>query len=222
MKVIILAAGNSAKMSGTIKCLIKNPYSGKTILQHLFESFYDCEIVVVVGYRAIEIMQEYPKIEYVLNYDWSVTAPSYSVGLALDDKPCYIIPGDILLNRELVEHLHKAPNDCVLTRRSENRNESATNFIVKDSIIKEAYVGSLRNGLDPEGFGIFKLSSPFHLKTMKENSLKHGNLFLELNLNYQNTDYPIYNLDISNYDITEFNSYLDYINFLNIYRRTVL
>jgi choline kinase len=216
MQVIILAAGNSVQMSGTIKCLIKNPVTKKTILQHLLDAFHDCEPIIVVGYRGVEIMQEYPHLEYVLNSNWNVTAPSYSVGLALADSPCYIVPGDILLDRNLVEYLHRAPENSVLTRKLENRSEQSTNFVVENGVIKEAYVGSLRNSEDPEGIGIIKLTNPQLLQEMKKNCLKHGNLHIGLNLVYSNNMAPIYNVDLADYELNEFNTYLDYANYLKI------
>jgi len=222
MRVIILAAGNSLQMSGIIKCLIKNPVTKKTILEHQLEAFHECEPIIVVGYRAIDIMQEHPDLEYVLNHDWSVTTPSYSVGLALTDSPCYIIPGDILLDRNLAELLYNAPKDCVLTRKTENRSEQSTNYLVDDDIIKEAYIGALRNNKDPEGLGIFKLTSVPILREMKKNCLKHGNLHIGLNLNYSMASLPIHNVDLANISIYEFNTYSDYLQYLKYYKEMYL
>lgn len=214
MQVIILAAGNSIQMGGTIKCLIKNPFTGKTCLQHILDAFCDCSPTIVVGYRAVEIMQEYPDVEYTYNPDWSVTGPSYSVGLAVGNEPCYIVPGDIIIERVLVEYLNKAPANCVLTRRLENRDASVSNFVIENDTIREAYAGHVRNANDSVGTGIFKISDTELLRGMKENCLTHNNLHIGMNINYNMPDIPVHNVDIGNHSFVEFNTYFDYLNFL--------
>src|ERR1700733_10391945 len=93
--VIILAAGKSLQLDGISKALIRHPATGKTVLDYAVEAFAGKRITVVVGFRAIHIMQNYPRLRFVHNPDWALTNNAMSLGLALGnlpgDEPNYVV-----------------------------------------------------------------------------------------------------------------------------------
>ena len=84
--LILLAAGHSIGADGIIKCLIKHPVTRKNILETAREIFSDFNIRVVVGYRALEIISEYPEFSYVVNNEWSFTGNAYSLASAIQSN----------------------------------------------------------------------------------------------------------------------------------------
>lgn len=177
MRAIILAAGRGNVLDGMIKCLIRHPADGRTILEHLEAAFLGMKITVVVGYRALEIIQSFPHLDYVINEDWAVTNSAYSLGLALNDEPCFVSSGDLLFNPSLVQSMLKAPEDIALTSSRENRCLTAINCIQQNNEIIETYMGPLKAQEHEELVGIYKISSKNILDRWKQDSIKHCNLF---------------------------------------------
>ncbi|XQC06348.1 NTP transferase domain-containing protein [Arcobacter cryaerophilus gv. pseudocryaerophilus] len=141
-QVIILAAGKSLQLDGVNKALICHPITKKSILEYAVEAFSGKKIIVVVGFRAIQIMQKFPQLDYVLNPDWALTNNAMSLALALNDKPTYVISGDIFIDKKLIERLDKASPDLALVSNRENRILSAIHFVVNsDNKICETYQG---------------------------------------------------------------------------------
>ncbi|MGJ0363779.1 NTP transferase domain-containing protein [Aliarcobacter cryaerophilus] len=177
-QVIILAAGKSLQLDGVNKALICHPITKKSILEYAVEAFSGKKIIVVVGFRAIQIMQKFPQLDYVLNPDWALTNNAMSLALALNDKPTYVISGDIFIDKKLIERLDKASPDLALVSNRENRILSAIHFVVNsDNKICETYQGPIKDIKHPESLGIFKISNPEILRSWKKRSLEHSNLF---------------------------------------------
>jgi len=217
MRVIILAAGQGFKLDGFNKLLIKHPETGKRIIDTYIEAFQGKDITVVTGYRAINIMHNYPELNYVHNSDWAVTNNSYSLALALDDTPCYVLSDDLIIKPELIKMLDDAPEDCVLTEIRDNRTLTAVNCVVNnDGSINNIYQGTLREQTDPEAIGIYKISDFEILRSWKRNCVEHGNLFAGQNLPL-NVDKEIYSCDIGNQSLFEINTPLDYIRLISNY-----
>ena len=215
MRVIILAAGQGYQLDGFNKLLIRDPIDNQRVFDKYIAAFSGMEITVVVGYRAINVMQQYPAYNYIYNQDWAVTNNSYSLSLALSDEPCYVISGDLFIQPELINFLDKSGSDIVLTQNRENRTMSALNVSMDENqIIKEVYQGKLLDPSDPEALGIFKITSPNILKEWSRNCRKYRNLFVGQNLPYNIMD-SIKALDISNHRICEINTPLDYIRLLS-------
>lgn len=164
-------------LDGMSKCLIRHPRDGKTILDHMAESVHEIPITVVVGYKAVEIIERYPYFNYVVNHDWAITNSAYSLGLALDDSPCIVAPGDIFVNKQTMDCLLRGNSDCALATRRENRGLTAINAEICDERINEIYMGPLHDPCDVELVGIFKISSPELLSIWKKNCMVHSNLF---------------------------------------------
>lgn len=191
MRAIILAAGHSYSMDGIVKCLIKNPKTGKSILGHAVEALQGYDITVVVGYKAVEIMQEFPQLDYVYNSEWSITSNSYSLGLVLDTTPSFVLSSDLLFDRSFIEEMDKLDN-AVLVEERENRTLSAIHCVVDGARrIVESYVGPLRSAKHPEAIGIYKISSPELLRAWKKNCLEYSNIFVGQNLPLAPDNVPI-------------------------------
>lgn len=177
MKIIVLAAGQDGILDGMIKCLIRHPEDGKTILEYVVEAADGIPVSVVVGYKAIEIIERYPGLDYVINSEWAVTNNAYSLGLALDETPCIVMPGDIFINRSTILALMAGPENCALVSARENRGIRAISAELNGERISVTYTGQLRDPGDMELLGLFKITSPALLAEWKKNCLAHSNRF---------------------------------------------
>jgi len=177
-RVIILAAGKSLQLDGESKALIRHPATGRTILDYAIEAFAGKHVTVVVGFRAIQIMQAYPQLHFVHNPEWALTNNALSLGLALDERPCYVVSGDIFLDSALIERLDTDVDDLVLTSDREKRSLSAIHCVTnEDGHIAEAYQGPVRSMTHPESIGLFKISSVELLREWRRRCTRHANLF---------------------------------------------
>ena len=146
-------------MDGFHKLLLRDPQNGELIIDQYLRIFADTDITVVLGYKAIEVMHRYPDLRYVYNPDWKITNNSYSLGLALDTEPCYVISCDLFIDPEIIRILEEAEPNCILTENSENRQLNSLNCSMsQDRQIAEIYQGSLRSKNDPEAIGVYKIS----------------------------------------------------------------
>jgi choline kinase len=176
--VIILAAGKSLQLDGISKALIRHPATGRTILEYAIDAFPGKRITVVVGFRAIRIMQVYPNLHYVHNPDWALTNNAMSLGLALDDEPAYVVSGDIFIAAELVQRLEQGAPDLVLVSDREKRSLSAIHCVLDErQRVIETYQGPVRSMAHPEAVGIFKISSLEALRAWRRRCIEHSNLF---------------------------------------------
>ncbi|PTU73260.1 phosphocholine cytidylyltransferase family protein [Pseudomonas mangrovi] len=177
-RAIILAAGKSLQLDGESKALIRHPVTGRTILDYAIEAFAGKRITVVVGFRAIQIMQAYPQLDFVHNPEWALTNNAMSLGLALNDEPSYVVSGDIFLDPALIRRLDAEADDLVLTSDREKRSLSAIHCVLGDAgEVVEAYQGPIRSMLHPESVGLFKISSPELLRQWRRRCVEHANLF---------------------------------------------
>ena len=167
MKVIILAAGQGFQLDGFNTVLIKHPKTGQSIIEQYLEIFDYKQITMVVGYRAINIMNQYPKLHYVYSSQWSITNNSYSLGLVLDDKPCLVVSSDLFIDKDLFKRLDEAEPNCVLTENSEDRILTSLNCSLEGNRLIEIYQGEVRSHLDPEAVGGGRL----HLRRAKRDHL---------------------------------------------------
>ncbi len=176
--VIILAAGRSLQLDGISKAMIRHPVTGRTILEHAIDAFAGKRITVVVGFRAIQIMQAYPQLDYVHNPDWALTNNAMSLGLALDGRPAYVVSGDIFIGPELVERLDRGAPDLVLVSDREKRALSAIHCVLDDcQRVIETYQGPVRSMAHPESVGVFKVSDAGLLRAWQRRCIEHSNLF---------------------------------------------
>ena len=177
-QAIVLAAGRGNQVDGIAKSLIRHPVTGKTILQHAIEAFAGKKVIAVVGYRAIQVMETHPEIDYVINHNWEITNNAMSVGLALEDVPTYVVSGDIFFDRPLIEFLDGQSANLALTENRENRPLSAIHCVTRpDGSIAATYQGPMQDAQHPEAIGLFKIGDPQLLRQWKKRCLAHANMF---------------------------------------------
>lgn len=212
-KAIILAAGRGNQADGIAKALIRHPRTGKTILDHAIEAFAGKKIVVVVGFRAIQLMESHPEVDYVINHEWAVSNNAMSLGLALDEEPCYVVSGDIFFDRTLIERLDGSASDLVLTENRENRTLSAIHCVLRpDGSVASTYQGPVRDMSNPEAIGLFKISDVEVLRQWKRLCIKHGNLFVGQTLPCSGA--PIMAVDKGGDTFDEINTPGDYLRLM--------
>ena len=177
-RIVVLAAGKSVQMDGLSKVLMRHPTTGKTILDYAIDAFGESNVCVVVGYRAVEIMQRYPQLSYEYSPNWALTNNAMSLGLALTEQPTYVVSGDIFFEPAIIDRLDAVPN-AVLTSPREKRSLSAVHCVLSpEGRLIETYQGPVRDIRDQEAVGLFKLSSPTLLREWKRKCLKYSNLFV--------------------------------------------
>lgn len=216
--VIILAAGKSLQLDGVSKALIRHPGTGKTVLDCAVESFAGKRITVVVGFRAIHIMQNYPRLRYVHNPDWALTNNALSLSLALGNEPSYVVSGDIFVGPELIQRLDAAAPNFALTSMREKRSPTAIHCVTNgEGQITETYQGPVRSMAHPESVGLFKISDPSILRTWQRRCLQHANLFAGQLLPC--TEAPIASVSLQDDELFhEVNTPTDYIELLEACR----
>ena len=213
MKLIILAAGDSYELDGFNKLTIKHPKYNMSIIDIYQKIFNVNHIQVVVGFRAMNIMNDYPDFDYILNNKWQTTGSAYSLSLALDKNPSYIISSDFILNPQLDNIFNSDKQDVVYVKKSESKRLTSLKCKVNNDIIENIYRGKSKNMNDYEILGIFKITDPDILYNWKIKSINNPTMYAgeTLIMDNFNLSYEILDEDI----ITEINTPLDYINFLN-------
>jgi choline kinase len=214
VKTIILAAGQGFQLDHFNKLLLRDPISGQMILDQYLRLFSHTEVVVALGYKAIEVMQRYPDLQYVYNADWKMTNNSYTAALALTEEPCYLLSCDLFLDEGIVNAMEQAGPDCVLTASTDNRQLNSLNAnITAEGQILELYQGKPRKAEDPEAMGVYKISSASLLREWKKNCMRHTNLFVGQNLPFDSV--PIQAVDKGEHRLEEINTVFDYLRVLN-------
>jgi choline kinase len=177
-RAIVLAAGEGLQLDGFAKALIRHPKTGERVLDHYGDILAGLEITVVVGYRAIEILQAFPTLKFAYNANWRLTGNAYSLGLALDERPTLVLSADFFMAPEVIERMQAGPDNAVLSATRGNRTMSATNLVVADDgTITEVYQGAVKSDRDPEAPGIFKVCDRELLRTWKRNCIESPSLF---------------------------------------------
>jgi len=215
MKVIVLAAGQGFKLDGFNIILLKDPLTKKTILDYYIDYFSDYDITVVVGYRSITIMNEYPQLNYIFNKEWRLKGNSYSLALALTEESCLILPSDLFFDKKLAELIKKSPDNMALVANTENRSMQALHCQVKDGKIAKVYSGTPKQE-DPELMGVFKITDKQILRKWRKNCAVNDNIFIGKNLPLKESD--IYAVDKDDHLLYEVNTPNEYISFINLRR----
>ena len=213
MRAIILAAGESMLLDGFPKLLVKNPLTNKTILDHYLEIFKDMEITVVVGYKAMEVINQYPKLNYVYNPHWATTNNSGSLSLALNNESCVVVSDDIFIKQDLINKIINHEGDVVLTAVNESRSSTSLNCSIDGDRISELYTGPIKKVTDPEAMGVYKISSDLVLKKWGKNCMRYPNLLIGENLPSKEAD--IFSYDLGNNYFYEINTIHDYLRFID-------
>lgn len=213
MRLIVLNAGDSFKLDGFNKLLLKNPETNNTIIEEYEEKYKIKDIDIVVGFNAIPLMNKFPKYNYIYNSKWQITSNSYSLALALSYEPTIVTSSDFFISDKLIKEMNKFEN-CVVIKDHDNKNLSALNVNIKNNKIIRIYKGKSL-GLDLELLGIFKISDENILKQWKKNCLLNPEKYVGENLPFLE---KINIIKVSNEDVYEINELQDFINFLSIKR----
>ena len=154
--LLILSAGRGIGLDGFHKLNLVSPSSGETVLERYRRQLGD-DTTIVVGYRAPELMSQYPNLEFVYNYNWFETGSAFSAGLVLKSCPVIVVPSDLFLDDAAAEVIATASGNVVFTCETENRPKNAINVATKDGAISEIYSGPKRNGTDAEFKGVVRI-----------------------------------------------------------------
>ncbi len=177
-QVIVLAAGRGSQADGMAKCLIRHPQNRRSVLDHIISAFEGRRVIVVVGFRAIQVMDHYPQVEFVINDNWSDTNNAMSLGLALEDRATYVVPGDVFVSKGLVGYLDGLGPDLALVSHHENRIPTAINAVLHDDgTIASAYQGAIQDMSHPELLGTFKVSSTIMLAEWRRRCILNSHWF---------------------------------------------
>ena len=210
MKLIVLAAGDSFALDGFNKLLIRHPKYDLSILEVYEKVFKVSRIQIVVGYKALDIMNRFPQYDYVYNKNWQTTGNAYSLSLAIEDEPCYIISSDFLLDMGIIDELDSGANYAAI-REVENGNLNSLNVVQKEGYLTEVYKGKSKNN-DPELIGLFKISDSEMLREWKRRCILNPNAFAGECLPVNMCKIPTHKL--SSQFIYEINVPEDYISFI--------
>jgi choline kinase len=217
-QVIILAAGQGYQLDGINKVLIRHPKTGKTILEHALDAFCGKRVTVVVGFRAIQIMEMYPELNYVINPDWALTNNAMSLGLALTTEPVYVVSGDIFISKPLVDELDEGHGNLIVTEHRENRALTSIHCVVDESdIVRETYQGPIKDIRHPEAIGLFKISDSAILREWRKRSINHGNLFVGQTLPVDLSQIGTH--PIGRHEFDEINTPSDYLRLLKKFKQ---
>lgn len=212
MRLIVLAAGQGFKLDGFHKLYIRDPATGEPLVERYRRLFAAWPLTVVVGYQAIRVMNDYPDLDYVYNDQWSITGNSYSLSLALDDRPAVVVSSDLFFDEAMVELIAAAPANAVVVMRSENKQAHSIRCQVEGGVVRSVYLGEPKRADDVETTGIYKVSDPVLLREWKRACAHSRSVFAGLNL-------PLGGGDVAAVDkggcfFHEVNTHLDYLGLI--------
>lgn len=210
MRLIILSAGDSFELDGFNKLLINHPINGETIIEQYQTIFEPSEITVVVGYKAMEIMNRYPNFNYIYNKKWQTTGSAYSLSLALDERPAFIIESDFFIDNKLKNEF-ASKDEFVVIKNSESKSLNSFKAVIKDEKITQVYSGKSKNN-DSELLGLFKVSNVETLRQWKKNGIQNPHQYIGESFPYDTLAIPF--IEVSDKSITEINTPTDFINFI--------
>jgi choline kinase len=217
MRVIVLAAGQGFRLDGFHKLRIRDPRTGKPLLAHLRELFDGWDLTVVLGYQAISVMNDFPDVDYVYNEHWSITGNSYSLALAIDDRPCVVVSGDLFFDAELVKLIANAPGDVVFVQRSENKQAHSVRCSADAGRVTDLYLGEPRKPTDTETIGIYKATDAALLRNWKRACMQNRSVFCGVNLPISESKLAA--VDKGDLFLHEVNTHLDYLNLIQRSKR---
>ncbi len=212
MRLVVLAAGQGFRLDGFHKLRMRDPRTGEALLARFGRLFEGWDITVVLGYQAISVMNDFPGFDYIYNEHWSITGNSYSLSLALDERPTVAISSDLFFEDDLVALITEAPGDTVFVQRAENKAAHSVRCSADGGRVRELYVGEPRRSSDVETIGIYKVSTPALLRTWKRDCAKNRSVFCGINLPVTEGAFAV--IDKGDRFLHEVNTHLDYLNLI--------
>lgn len=160
-KAVILAAGESYDTQDIFpKILLKNPITKKSILDVFIDNYGD-NLVFVLGFRSLSILNFRPDINVVINHSWATTKSAHSLALAIEclppDEIIDIFSGDYFIDEEFFKEFKSNKSvDLIVASYREPRSPKACNLRVKNNQILSKYTGKVEDNNDPESLGIIR------------------------------------------------------------------
>lgn len=122
--VVICSAGVGSRLGLDIpKCLA--PVLRQPLIHWQLDLLRDFEnVIVVVGYRAAEVMRavrdKRPNVAFVLNHEYRTTSTldSLVMGVTELDEPFVYLDGDLLVNKEALTLIKAAPCPAIGIKRT--------------------------------------------------------------------------------------------------------
>ena len=213
-RVIVLAAGQGYQLDGFNKLFLKDPATGELNLERYLCLFERYEISVVIGYKAVSVMNDFPQLHYVLNSEWMTTGSGYSLSLAIDERPSIIKSSDLFFDEKMGSDIGQAPDNSVFVSHPENKHLNPERVKVgeNDRVIA-IYQGEGADN-DPETAGIYKIHSPQILRQWKKNCRQNKSFFAGLNLPLDIAE--VYAVNIDGQFCYDVNTPLDYLNLIKM------
>ena len=170
-------------MDGIHKLKLLIPATKDTIKTHIQNSFPG-NLSIVVGYRAAELMSEWPDLDFSYNKRWYETGSAESARIGLRDlkkqNPVIIMPCDIIFSPKASATINNCNDDSIFVVNSENRSANALNVILDGEKIIDCYRGPKKDGSHPEAKGVAKIFSKEKLDIVsKECELNPNSFFIE-------------------------------------------
>tara|TARA_Y100001968_G_C19430310_1_gene756629 strand:- start:179 stop:865 length:687 start_codon:yes stop_codon:yes gene_type:complete len=215
-KAIVLAAGECFDTSDIFpKVLLKNPKTNKTIIDTFLEA-YNNNVIFILGFRSLSVLNAYPSINVVINHAWATTKSAYSLAIGIDqlakDEIVDIYSGDYFIEKDFFKKFDTSTSDHLLVASlREKRSQNSCNLVMKNGSILSSYKGIVRNPNDPESLGIIrspvssikswlldvgdKYQSMFTSDIISKKSMKDFKVIIENDLIYEvnnTTDYLRY------------------------------
>jgi choline kinase len=223
MHLLILAAGASVALDGVNRLSININNKNENIYTRLKKTL-ECDVTVVVGYKAVEVISLTYEANHVNNAFWHETGSAYSAYLGLDeiqkkgknkkDEMICIIPSDLIFSESAAESMKLAISEKIYGVKTEFRNIYSTNLIVQQGSVCGCYEGKIKSIDDPVFRGVIMIKSS-SLNKIIESCLNYKDKsFLEAVLD-TGIDFEFEELD--NKDVYEINCVEDYLDYIKIH-----
>lgn len=209
-KTLVLAAGRGLSMDGIHKLKLTVPGYSETIKERIIRQFQGV-LSIVVGYRAAELISEWPDQNYIYNHRWFETGSATSAALGLrsmvEPDVVTIMPSDLIFSDEMAKIINEEVQDTIFLCNTENRSKASVNVELREGKIVGHYRGAKRDGRDLEAIGVVKLSNKESVqkvvsKCESDSSLYFVEAFLDAELKLKAIELP--------FDYSEINSVEDY------------
>lgn len=181
--ILVLAAGRGLSMDGIHKLKLLVPNTKYTIKEHLEKNFPG-RFSFVAGYRAAELISEFPEIDFFYNNRWYETGSSESARIGLEalseDMPVIIMPCDIVYSKKASDIINSCSTDSIFLVNTENRSINSLNVVLDGKKIVDCYRGPKKEGEHFEATGIAKIFSKDIAKNLIQDCYhKPNNFFIE-------------------------------------------
>ena len=122
--ILVLAAGRGLSMDGIHKLKLTVPGHCESIKERLNRQFHGV-LTIVVGYRAAELISQWPDQNYVYNSRWFETGSAASAAMGLrsvvDEGGITVLPSDLIFSESIASMINSESRDAIFLCNTENR-----------------------------------------------------------------------------------------------------